>query len=203
MPTKKSISELNGLILAGGKSSRMGKDKSMIDYHGKPQIDVAFELLSPFCKKVFLSARKTQAKSEAYKKFPQVIDDPDFEDKGPLAGILSAMKKSPTSSWLVLACDLPFVSGETIDHLLKKRDPMRIATAYKSSHDGLPEPLCAIWEAGHYASILQLFKEGLHCPRKILIRLHANILEPLDPKALDNINDPQEYQEALKVLGRR
>jgi len=50
---------------------------------------------------------------------------------------------------------------------------------------------------------LQLYKEGVNCPRKILIRSHANILEPLNPKALDNINDPDEYKEALKVLGRR
>jgi molybdopterin-guanine dinucleotide biosynthesis protein A len=203
MPTRKALTELNGLILAGGKSSRMGKDKSVIDYHGKPQIDVAFDLLSPFCKKVFLSTRRSQSGSQLYKKFPQVHDASPFEGKGPLAGILSAMKKHPTAAWMVLACDLPFVTRETIEHLIKHRDPARIATAYKSSHDGLPEPLCAIWEPGHYAAIFQLFKEGVNCPRKILVRSHAQILEPLDPKALDNINDPTEYQEALKLLGRR
>jgi molybdenum cofactor guanylyltransferase len=95
------------------------------------------------------------------------------------------------------------VTPNTVRHLIKHRDPQRIATAYKSSHDGLPEPLCAIWEPGHYAAILQFYKEGVACPRKILIRSHAQILEPLDPKALNNINDPSEYKEALKVLGRR
>jgi molybdopterin-guanine dinucleotide biosynthesis protein A len=195
--------QFNGLILAGGKSSRMGKDKSVIDYHGKPQIEVAFDLLTPFCTQTFVSTRRDQADHEHFKKFPQVHDDPCFEDKGPLAGILSAMKKFPTSSWLVLACDLPFVTPQTIDHLIKNRDSARIATAYKSSHDGLPEPLCALWESGYYSSILQLFKQGVHCPRKVLIRLHAQILEPLDPKALDNVNNPEEYQEALKTLGRQ
>jgi len=144
MPTSKSLTELYGLILAGGKSSRMGKDKSVIDYHGKPQMDVASDLLSPFCKKVFLSTRRAQAGHEPYKKFSHVHDDPQFEGEGPLAGILSAMKKYPTAAWLVLACDLPFVTEDTLRHLLKHRDPSRIATAYKSSHDGLPEPLCAI-----------------------------------------------------------
>jgi molybdopterin-guanine dinucleotide biosynthesis protein A len=201
--TRKALTELNGLILVGGKSSRMGKDKSVIDYHGKPQIDIAFDLLTPLCKKVFLSVRRSQANQNPYKKFPQVQDDPAFEDKGPLAGILSAMKKHPTAAWLVLACDLPFVAEDTLEHLLKHRDPSKIATAYKSSHDGLPEPLCALWEPGHYAAILQFFKEGVHCPRKVLIRSNPQILEPLDPKALDNINDPDEYQEALRVLGRR
>jgi molybdenum cofactor guanylyltransferase len=203
MSARKSASPLNGLILAGGKSSRMGKDKSTIDYHGKPQIQVAVELLSPFCEKVFLSTRRSQADNEVFKKFPQLHDDAQFEDKGPLAGILSAMKEEPGAAWLILACDLPFVTKDTIANLLKHRDPSKIATAYKSRHDGLPEPLCAIWEPGHYAAILQLFKQDLHCPRKVLIRSHAQILEPLDPKALDNVNDPQEYKEALKALGRR
>jgi len=203
MATRKALTELNGLILAGGKSSRMGHDKSVMEYHGKPQIQVAFDLLSPLCRDVFLSTRRSQANLDLYKKFPQVHDDEQLEGEGPLAGILSAMRKQPTAAWLVLACDLPFVTPDTIRHLIKHRDPERIATAYKSSHDGLPEPLCAIWEPGHYAAILQFYKEGVCCPRKILIRSHAQILEPLDPKALDNINDPNEYKAALKVLGRR
>ena len=88
-------------------------------------------------------------------------------------------------AWVVLACDLPFLTRQTIEHLLKHRDPAKIATAYKSSHDGLPEPLCAIWEPGHYADIFQLFKSGVHCPRKVLVRSRVQILEPLEPKALD------------------
>ena len=46
----------------------------------------------------------------------------------------------------MLACDLPFLADETLRHLIEHRDPSRLATAYRSSHDGLPEPLCAIWE---------------------------------------------------------
>lgn len=193
--------QIYGLVLAGGKSSRMGRDKSMIAYHGKPQVDVAFDLLSLFCAKVFLSNRQDQSDAEAYRKFPQLHDAPEFEGKGPLAGILSAMKEYPDVSWLVLACDLPFVDQKVIGQLLKDRDPKKIATAYKSSHDGLPEPLCAIWEAGHYMDVLKFFKEGVHCPRKVLIRSNAHLLEPSDPKALDNINDPQEYKQAIRVLG--
>jgi len=171
-------------------------------YHDKPQVDVVFDLLSPLCKEVFLSTRRTQAEANAFKEFPQIHDDPGFEDKGPLAGILSAMKKYPAASWLVVACDLPFVTTETIQNLFKLRDPARIATAYKSTHDGLPEPLCAVWEQGHYDDILQMFKQGIHCPRKVLIRCHAQILEPFDPKALDNVNDPDEYKRAIQALGR-
>ena len=190
-----------GLVLAGGKSSRMGKDKSTIIYHNKPQMEVAFDLLAPICEKVFLSNRKDQA--GACQKFPQLHDDAEFAGRGPLSGILSAMKKYPDRAWFVMACDLPFVNQKTIEHLLKNRDFQKIATAYKSSHDGLPEPLCAIWEAGHYTRIAQLFKEGIHCPRKVLIRLSAHLLEPLDPRDLDNINDPNEYKEAAKLLGHK
>ena len=188
------------MILAGGKSSRMGQDKSVIAYHGKPQVDSAFELLSPACTEIFLSHRRDQSGIEAYKKFSQLHYEPEFEGKGPLAGILSAMKKYPDVSWFVLACDLPFVGRKIIERLIQNRDPQKIATAYKSSHDGLPEPLCAFWEAGHYADILKFFNEGIHCPRKVLIKSNAHLLDLVDPKALDNINDLEEYKQAVKVL---
>lgn len=194
--------DLYGLVLAGGQSTRMGKDKAVIDYHGRPQLDVACELLAQCCSKVFVSTRHARSADPIYKKFPQLHDDAAFEGKGPLAGILSAMKAYPASAWMILACDLPFVTHDTVEHLIKHRDPSKIATAYKSSHDGLPEPLCAIWEPGYYKDILQMFSQGILCPRKVLISLHAHILESSNPRALTNINDFGQYKEALKDLGR-
>ena len=192
--------KLYGLVLAGGKSSRMGQDKSGIIYSNKPQVQVAYELLSQFCSKVFLSTRRDQAGMAVYQSFDQLHDAPEFEGKGPLGGILSSMKAYPDVSWLVLACDLPFVTESTLKNLLSGRNRSAIATAYKSQHDGLPEPLCAVWEAGHLKDIQKLFENGLHCPRKILINSGVHLLEIQNPNELDNINDPTEHREAVKRL---
>ena len=75
-----------------------------------------------------------------------------------------------------------------------------LATAYRSAHDGLPEPLCAIWEPAAAAALADYQAAGADCPRKFLIRHAARLLEPLDRRALDNVNTPEEYAQALAAL---
>jgi len=181
-----------GLILAGGFSRRMGHDKALLEFNGKPQVEYIYDLLQRHCLKVFLSKRTDQ---KAYKNIPFINDANEFSNHGPLSGILSAMKEYPEASWLVLACDLPFVTDETIQTILTLRNPQKQATAYISTQDNLPEPLCAIWEAHAYGPILKFFNEGIHCPRKILIQSHTHLLKQKNPHWLDNINTPQEYEQ--------
>ena len=190
-----------GLVLTGGKSTRMKKDKAALKFHGKPQAQHVFELLTPYCDKVFISSRKEQAPT--YKKYPQVHDLKKFSGKGPLSGILSAMAKYPQAAWLVLACDLPFVDEKTLEHLLRYRDPKKIATAYRSRFNDLPEPLCAIWEPKAQKRLLSFRKRGIHCPRKILINSNPRLLKLKNKKALDNINTPEEYKEAVNYFRKQ
>ncbi len=197
---KKSTSQdLYGLVLVGGKSARMKQDKASLKYHGQEQSVHCFHLLERFCSKVFLSNRKDQRDSAGQKGFPQIHDAESFLDIGPLAGILSAMEKYPDVSWLVLACDLPFVDEKTIQYLIDHRNPVKIATVFKSVHDNLPEPLCAIYEAHGQKSLKDFLKQGIQCPRKILINSDTELLTPPDKKALENINYPEEYS---KVCGK-
>ncbi len=139
-----SVPPLYGLILAGGRSSRMGTDKALLKYHGKNQIEWTAERARAVCERVFLSVRPDQVDDPARAKLPQIVDQ--VADKGPIAGIMAAQAEAPHVAWLVLACDLPFVDEDTLRHLAAARDPSRVATAYRSTHDGLPEPLCAIFE---------------------------------------------------------
>jgi len=187
--------KINGLILAGGYSKRMGRDKALIEFHGKPQVEHIFELLKKYCSEVYLSKRPDQV---SYKNFPSINDTEEFSNQGPLGGILSAMKTQPQHNWLVVACDLPYITGETFDYLFKMRNPQKIATAFISTADGLPEPLCTIWEGHAYEAILKLFNEGVHCPRKILIKSDTNLISQKNPRWLENINSPEEYQAYLK-----
>src|SRR3990167_6557980 len=136
-----------GLVLIGGKSTRMRTDKANLKYHEKAQAVYCCELLKNFCEKVFVSCRKDQSLNEELKKYSTISDLPEFTDIGPLGGMLSAMTKFPNVPWIMLACDLPFVNEDALRILLKERNPKKIATAFISRYDQLPEPLCAIYES--------------------------------------------------------
>ena len=181
---------IKGLVLAGGRSRRMGSDKALMTREGKSQLERAVELLQKYLPEVFVSARAEQSADEERSRYPLVIDQ--YDGIGPIAGVLSAMDEDPLSSWLVLACDLPNIDGETIAKLLEFYSGQHPFVAYKSSHDGLPEPLCAIFTPACRPIIDGFVANGMVCPRKMLIRSNTLLLEQPNPAALDNMNTPDD-----------
>jgi molybdopterin-guanine dinucleotide biosynthesis protein A len=191
---------LFGLVLAGGASSRMRADKASLDYHGQPQLRWAFELLSRFCAATFVSVRPDQREDSMRAGLPQIVDrQPGI---GPIAGISAALLEHPKAAWLVLACDLPFLTEQTLAHLVAHRDPHKAATAYRSAHDGLPEPLCAIWEPAAREPVLAYLASGKQCPRKFLINADTALLDLPEHSALDNVNTREEFDAATAALHR-
>ena len=193
-----SIDSIYGLILAGGASTRMQRDKAALIYRGKTQLQRAFELAGRHLAKVFVSVRAAQVHDPNRAHHPMIVDS--VAGEGPIAGIRSAFGAHPNVAWLVLACDLPFLSDAALATLMRERDPAALATAYRSAHDGLPEPLCAIWEPLAAAKLAEYQAAGGHCPRKFLIRHGAHLLDLPDPGALDNVNTPEEYAQAIAAL---
>ena len=185
---------VKALILAGGLSSRMQRDKAALLYDGKSQLDRAFELARRHVPQVFVSVRSGQATEPTRANKPLIVDS--VAGEGPIVGIRSALTADPAAAWMVIACDLPFLSDTALQQLLGERDPTQIATAFSSTHDGLPEPLCAVWEPAAAAALAEYQSDGGRCPRKFLGRYPVRILAPRDRRALDNINTPEEYAEA-------
>jgi molybdopterin-guanine dinucleotide biosynthesis protein A len=192
------IHRIHGLILAGGASKRMQRDKAALKYQGKTQLERAFELASRHVAKLFVSVRADQTSDPTRAHLPMIVDS--VAGEGPIVGIRSALAAHPEVAWLVLACDLPFLADAAIEELLRRRDPSALATAYKSAHDGLPEPLCAVWEPAAARVLAEYQAAGSDCPRKFLIRHGAHLLDLPDPRALDNVNTPEEYSQALAAL---
>jgi molybdopterin-guanine dinucleotide biosynthesis protein A len=124
-------------------------------------------------------------------------------DLGPLAGISAAQSQHPNVAWLIMACDLPFISEGTLQFLIAHRDATRIATAFRGTDDGLPEPLCAIWEPASASVVSEWIAKHNKCPRKLLINSSIKLLEQPDARALDNINTPAEHLQALTSLGSK
>lgn len=184
-----------GLVLAGGKSRRMGRDKALLERDGKSQLEHMVNLLDIVIDRVFVSARTDQAQDPERSRFDLIVDR--YEDIGPIAGILTALQQYPDADWLVVACDLPNIDAATLRLLLENTSEKQPFTAFRSSHDGLPEPLCAIYKAGSDKVLRAFIDDGLVCPRKVLIRSDTRLLEQADPSSLDNVNTPDDLEQSV------
>lgn len=192
-----NLPPLNGLVLAGGKSSRMGKDKDAIKWHGPEQRYYAVDMLNKFCERVYISCRPDQVRNinTAYKALSDT-----FLNMGPMGGILSALRSERDKAWLVVACDLPLLNEATIRCLIDNRAITKMATTYQSPYDGLPEPLITIWEPQSYPVLLNFLGKGITCPRKVLLNSDVLSLEPLQPEALMNVNTPEDAAKVSAIL---
>lgn len=192
-----TIPPVNGLVLAGGKSVRMGKAKDLLHWHGKEQRYFAADLIAPFCEEVFISCRQDQLENfdPGYKALTDT-----FLNMGPFGGILSALRSRRDTAWLVVACDLPLLDPKSLEFLLRSRDPEKAATTYESPFDGLPEPLITIWEPKSYPLLLHFLGMGITCPRKVLINSDTLILKPENPDALMNVNTPEDAEKAKQIM---
>ncbi|SEH37868.1 NTP transferase domain-containing protein [Chryseobacterium culicis] len=191
------LPQLNGLVLAGGKSVRMGNPKDKINWHGKEQKYYAADLLAPFCDEVYISCRQDQL--ENFNSEYNALTD-TFLQMGPFGGILSALRSQRDKAWLVVACDLPLLDKNSLEFLIQSRDPEKAATTYESPFDGLPEPLITIWEPKSYPLLLNFLGTGNTCPRKVLLNSDTLILKPANPDALMNVNTPEDMKKAQELL---
>lgn len=185
---------MNVLILIGGLSERMGRDKALIERpDGTRQIDHIVALAKSVSGNVFLSARDSDARDTG---LPVIADlEPGA---GPLGALASASTAYP-GTWLVLGCDLFLLDESTLRFLIDHHDPANGATAFLNRIDLRPEPLCAIYEASSICQAAE-FSEQTRCARKFLESLQPTLLELPHPAALDNANTPLELAEAFQKL---
>lgn len=192
------IPQVKGMVLVGGKSTRMGKDKANLSYHGQSQKDHLLELLRPYCQEAYLSCNPEQA-IELGKNYPVIADK--ILHLGPFGGLVSAFMEYPESAWLTVACDLPFLTENTLSYLHKHRNPSKLATAFLDPKGEFPEPLITLWEPRAYPVLLRFLSQGYSCPRKVLINSSIELLHAPDTSEFRNVNHPEEHHAALHALG--
>ncbi len=194
-----SASPLHSLVLAGGKSVRMGHDKGGIVYHDKPQREHMADLLKPFCKETFISCSKNQEQNLTT-TYPKIVDT--FDGLGPYGGILSAFRAYPNHAWITIACDLPYMDHSTIEQLVSNRDTSKVATCFHNPETKFPEPLITIWEPRAYPILLEFLSQGYSCPRKVLINTDIKELVMTDLRCMTNVNDKKEHDEAIAFISK-
>jgi len=190
--------ELYGLVLTGGHSRRMQRDKASLEYDGKTQLTRAIALLAPFVVRSFVSVRADQLRDPHRAAYDTIADV--IGDLGPLGGIHAAQQKFPHAAWLVLACDLPFLDASTLQRLIAARAAARSATAFRSDFDGQPEPLCTIFEPASRSAIEAWVAAKHKCPRAFLAQSDVKLIELDHRRALDNVNTADEYSAAKAAL---
>lgn len=187
---------LKALVLAGGRSTRMGQDKGLIQWHGKPQREYLADLLEEMGLDTYISCRPDQAQELSGYKL--IIDQ--ISDQGPLGAIYSAFHDHPNAAWLVIACDMPLLDRQTIEYLIKNRESAMPATAYRAPafDDDSPDPLLAIWEPRMRNIVVQRIHEKKRCARKTLAISGVHLLKPPKPEILSNVNTPEELAAVSK-----
>lgn len=194
---QKTIPPLHGLVLAGGKSQRMGQDKGGLEYRNKAHREFTADLIQPHCEKTFISIRKIQ-KDNFKSSYAYLYDS--FTGLGPYGAILSAFREHPNHACLSIACDLPFIDTATITHLVEQRNPSKLATCFHNPETNFPEPLITIWEPRAYPVLLEFLSQGYSCPRKVLINSEIKEIQMCDTRAMKNANDPAAYKNAKEIL---
>jgi len=178
----------------------MGEDKALLDQQGEPQLLATFRLLSQHVQSCFVSLRRDQRGESIRARLPGIFDEAD--GIGPAAGLLAAHSAYPDAAWLVLACDLPLLQTSTLLGLIRARDGRHAAIAYRSTVDGLPEPLCALWEPAALAALSRQAQTGRYRLRDLLESDDTLLLPTPGGGVLDNINTPQDLQRLRGPMGQ-
>jgi molybdopterin-guanine dinucleotide biosynthesis protein A len=181
--------EYCGIILSGGKSSRMGTDKGFIEFKGFPLIRYPLNLLSDFCSEVIISSNNKE-----YHQFGYPVIADKYLDYGPAGGLSSALSFSRYERNIVLSCDMPFVNRECIQYLISSEQK---STGVVPIHDGYPEPLVALYHRSIGPVLETSLQNGDYKLQSIIRQANIDFLDfslflETYPNVFVNINSPED-----------
>ncbi|HLO89970.1 MAG TPA: molybdenum cofactor guanylyltransferase [Lentimicrobium sp.] len=185
---KKGTDEITGIILAGGKSTRMGNDKALTLYKGEPMISYSIKLLQPFCNRILISTTNSRHKEFGF----ETIEDL-YPDTGPMGGLFSCMAQSRTQANICLPCDVPEMRPEIIERLFGVYD----GTSCIIPLTPKAEPLIAIYPRETTPVMLKLIQSGKYKMTSIfenfpVTYVDMHMFNSNHKSAFANINKPDD-----------
>lgn len=192
---------LYGLVVCGGQSSRMGSDKSLLQYHALPQRYHVYHLLETFCERVFLSCNEQQVAGmePGYSFFS---DLPEYTGHGPMSALLTAFHHFPDAAFLVLGCDYPFLGSDHIHPLTNNRDPQKKVIAFARENSSFPEPLLALYEPSIQPLLETFFRQGSDSLNRLIGQAGGLLLPAQPAEAYESVDTREAYQQALQRLAQ-
>ena len=186
-----------GLVICGGKSSRMGMDKSQVSYHQKEQRYHVYEMLQPLVEKVFLCCNHMQATS-IQAPYLHLTDHERYKNIGPMGALLSAYKAFPEKHFVVVGCDYPFLSQATMNIFVSSIVNKKQTVAFYNKTIDLYEPLLAFYSALNIDGIKKIFADGNYSLQYFLRQQQANRFtnfQPAEIKSVDTIEEMEAAQQ--------
>lgn len=187
-----SKEHISGIILTGGKSSRMGHDKASIFLNGKPFIQHVVEAMKPLVNSISIVSSNPEHDTFGVQRVEDLI-----EDAGPLAGLYSGLFNSSTPLNLVLSCDIPFIKTKTLELLLNEDylgyDIVELSAKGKSM------PLIALYKKNCATKCLELLNSDERRLRKLSEKCSVKTLNVEDNLIFQtqNINTKEDLKTIL------
>lgn len=189
---------LTGIILAGGKSQRMGQDKGLMILSNKPLISYAIEALKPLVTEILIVAN-----SSDYDQFGYRVVNDLLPNSGPLGGLVTGLSHSKSERNMVLSCDTPFISSDLLSFLLTGVQRHEVVVPL---YDGYVQPLAGLYDKSCLSQLRALVNSGQLKMRRAVQQLNCRevvIDESLDfysESLFKNINTPEALEEAELML---
>ncbi len=206
MITGTSALGVGGYILAGGGSTRFGRDKALVEVGGTPMLERMIGLLHGVTKHVKIIAVRGK-----YATFGAENVEDRWPGEGPMGGIVTALEDAAISAerseWnLIISCDMPFLTREWLTFLCERAAKSKAQVVFPRSASG-PEPLCACWQTDVGAKLHSGFGRGVRKVTEGIALLGAEVLDEADWKRFDsagrlfwNMNTTSDYEEAQRIL---
>ena len=187
MIDKKNIT---GIILAGGKSSRMGSDKGFLMFNGKPFVQHIIDAMTGFVSEILIVSNNPDYDTFGLKRVNDII-----ENAGPLAGIYSGLNVSKTKYNLILSCDVPLITSNILKKLIDETSNDD-ADIVQVESQGKAMPLIAIYKNSCKEIFFSLLKKGEKRLQFAVnqCKVKSIILNSQDEKSTINVNTPEELK---------
>lgn len=193
------MNKLYGLIVCGGQSSRMGTDKSLLDYHGQPQRYYLYDMVSFLCERVFISCNEQQAASIPG-KYEVIVDAPEYSNAGPMTALLSAFKAFPDVDFMVIGCDYPHLTKRDLQDLFEVKLQTINTAAFFNNGMNIYEPLIAIYQSVSLPILKNNFKLSKHSLSYFLQEINASKVHYSSSDTIKSIDTLEDYIEAKRII---
>ncbi len=186
-----------GLVLCGGKSSRMGTDKSLLQYHNKPQRYYVYDLLSSLCQKVFVSCNSQQTKT-IMEGYSFIEDEMLFGDIGPMGALLTAFTKFPETNMLLIGCDYPLLTTGELQRF--STFCKGNAIAFYNVENEIYEPILAWYPVKCFQKLQEMFLAKECSLQHFLTQCSAAKYLPENENCIKSIDTIEAYNATIQLI---
>ena len=192
---KNDVTGITGLVACGGKSSRMGRDKSLLVYRQQPEVSRLYQMLEKHCNQVFVSCNEEQvaAFADRYETLP---DLPYLSGCGPMAGLLTAYNNLPGHNFLFIGCDYPYLHPDELERFITFVSPENSPAAFYNVNENMYEPLLAYYPAEACNRITEMHKCNQLSLQYFLVENNARKYLPADEICITSADTYADYMKA-------